>query len=407
MARKYCERHTIKKRPSNILVVSFDALRRDFVTTYNPDARCEDNVFSRAAKLGTVYRNALANGNWTIPSHASLFTGLEGQEHGIFNWRECIPMEVETLFDKATVADYRCAFLASKGVRELVKNRRAQFDFFSGTHEGDDQLITEGDRPWCVFWHFLDTHAPYNMVAPGPADLQNVDWQVEDNTINWLRELICTGRTSEITTKIKENLDVIGAKVSQLWSRLGSDTVVVLTSDHGEDFRRHMPFHCSFETTVLKVPMIVSAPGLASEISDELISHADIPSLIWDLASKESNEQRRQSLAKTPLSHQKGRVCICGPDAFDNKELFFATSDAELISISRPSTNERQHFRLNQDQRSRINAGSVAELSGLEDALEEIVYNFQGRATQVATIESNGEDVDALLEQLEKLGYIT
>ncbi len=403
MARPFCGRVTISRLP-NILIVSFDALRKDFVAAYSPEGGPED-VFARGAKSGVVFDAAMGSGNWTVPSLASLFTGLVGQQHGIYNWRERIPLGTETLFDQAVDAGYRCAFLSSLGVSKQVDNRIEKFTHFGDTYCGAHEEIADGDTPWCVFWHFLDTHAPYNMTAPRPADLDKIDWQVSDNTINWLRELICTGQVDCITDQIRANIAKVSGLVDDLWSQLGENTLVALMSDHGEDFRRHMPFHCSFETSVLRIPLTISAPGLEPGRDNRLIAHADLKSLIWDLATTNA-EQRQARMAQSTISQRLNRISICGPDAFDNEEVFFAAANRDKILVIQPSIGVEQRYSLNYDFRSRVHGREDDPVfTRLATAAKTIVAEFFDNHGK--TVDVSDSDVSLMLEQLEKLGYIT
>ncbi len=325
--------------------------------------------------------------------------------HGIYNWRERIPLETETIFDQAYAAGYRCAFLSSLGVGKQVDNRKEKFTYFGDTYCGAHEEIMDGEVPWCVFWHFLDTHAPYNMEAPRQADLEKTDWQVSDNTINWLRELICTGQVDRITDQIWRNLKEVSALVDGLWSQLGDDTIVALMSDHGEDFRRHMPFHCSFETSVLRIPLTISAPGLSHARDDRLITHADLKELIWDLATTPNGQSRTQRINQPTRSQQKQRVSICGPDAFDNEEVFFAAATREKLLVVQPSIGAEQRFLLNESCRSREHCSNPdPEFEHLSRAASSIVAEFFEHHGK--TVDVSDGDVSMMLEQLEKLGYI-
>ncbi|MBL3587599.1 sulfatase-like hydrolase/transferase [Rhodovulum sulfidophilum] len=403
MARPFCGRATISRLP-NILIVSLDALRKDFVATYSTVSGPED-IFSRGARSGVVFDSAMGSGNWTVPSHASLFTGQEGQQHGIYNWRERIPLGTETLFDQAVDAGYRCAFLSSLGVGKLVDNRVDKFTYFGDTYCGAHKEIADDDIPWCVFWHFLDTHAPYNMTAPRPADLHKIDWQVSDNTINWLRELICTRQVDRITDQIRANIGEVSGLIDDLWSRLGENTLVVLMSDHGEDFRRHMPFHCSFETSVLRIPLTISAQGLDPGRDNRLIAHADLKSVIWDLATT-NIEQRQARMAQPTISQRLKRISICGPDAFDNEEVFFAAGNRDKLVVIQPSIGVEQRYILNHDFRSRVyRQEDDPVFAWLATAAEKIVTEFFDNHDK--TVDVPDDDVSLMLEQLEKLGYIS
>ena len=72
----------------NVLLVSLDSVRRDLVGSYGrrprhaPDARTSPHL-DRLAERGVLFENASATSSWTLPSHASLFTGLPELVHAV------------------------------------------------------------------------------------------------------------------------------------------------------------------------------------------------------------------------------------------------------------------------------------------------------------------------------------
>lgn len=388
----------------NILLISFDALRRSFISVYGGDEYTD--VLERAAGSGIVFTNAIANGNWTVPSHASLFTGQEPQAHRIFNWRQRIPKNIDTIFCKARRSGYRTAFLASEGVRKLVDNREEEFEVFDATRSPSFERISDnGGAPWCILWHFLDTHAPYNMIAPRAPNLELIDYPLSDPTINYLRELICTGRIEVIKDQVRHNLRELSKMVQRLWDQLGQNTVVALFSDHGEDWQPFRPFHCSFEVPVLKIPLIVSAPGLPRVRDDRLVSHADVSDLVWCLAVEAENERADAYTRWQPRSDSLGRVAVCGPDSFDNKEVFLAACTSERMIVVKPSTTMRRYFIISgaerQEQSGKPNDPAWTWLNqALDKILDEYLLPSETEP------EMSSEDTELLLDRLEKLGYI-
>ena len=67
-------------RPNIILIVA-DTMRRDAVGVYNPDVKTHN--IDLLAKDSIVYSNAISPAPWTVPAHASLFTGKYTSEHGL------------------------------------------------------------------------------------------------------------------------------------------------------------------------------------------------------------------------------------------------------------------------------------------------------------------------------------
>ena len=67
-------------RPNVILILT-DTLRSDRLSCYGYDVRTSPNIDAFSEK-SVLFENAFASSCWTLPSHASLFTGFFPSEHG-------------------------------------------------------------------------------------------------------------------------------------------------------------------------------------------------------------------------------------------------------------------------------------------------------------------------------------
>lgn len=65
----------------NVVVIVLDTLRADHLGAYG-DTRGLSPGFDAIARQGTIFEDAYVNAPWTVPSHASLFTGLPARAHG-------------------------------------------------------------------------------------------------------------------------------------------------------------------------------------------------------------------------------------------------------------------------------------------------------------------------------------
>ena len=75
----------VAEKPPNIILVVIDTLRADRVGVYSNGSRSLTPNLDRLAESSIVYLNALSTAPWTLPAHASLFTGLYPETHGV-NW---------------------------------------------------------------------------------------------------------------------------------------------------------------------------------------------------------------------------------------------------------------------------------------------------------------------------------
>ncbi len=70
----------------NIILIVLDTMRKDSLATYGGKA-VTPNLDALVGE-SVVYPNAVAPSPWTLPSHASLFTGLYPSQHGVHETRE-------------------------------------------------------------------------------------------------------------------------------------------------------------------------------------------------------------------------------------------------------------------------------------------------------------------------------
>lgn len=133
------------KQPPNIILIIFDTTRMD--TIY--DNVNELQAFSLLCNHGVLYHNAVSPASWTIPSHASLFTGKYPSEHGIhyyFRNKDTFSIMAQRMDEYARSADSIPKILQGRGYStiSLHCNRLISSDSCFG--EGFDVCKTLG--PW-------------------------------------------------------------------------------------------------------------------------------------------------------------------------------------------------------------------------------------------------------------------
>ena len=100
-----CERASIDPRPSIVLIVA-DTTRQDAVSAYG-HVRGTTPFNDSLAAEGALYEEAFASAPWTLPSHATLLTGLAPERHGVGGSHLIIlPEELPTVAEALTAAGY-------------------------------------------------------------------------------------------------------------------------------------------------------------------------------------------------------------------------------------------------------------------------------------------------------------
>jgi choline-sulfatase len=250
----------------NLVLITIDTLRADRLGCYG-NRSVETPNLDRISREGAMAAQASVHAPLTRPSHVSLFTGLLPAGHGIRdNVSPSLRPDVPTLAEILHSTGFRTGGFVSSIVLSRQSGLGRGFDEYSDRFEadGDDArflntIQKRGDGPAAeaIAWleaqkgsrffawlHLYDPHDPYEPPEPYRARYADRPY---DGEVAWSDELV--GR--------------VDAALGRLGQR--ADTLLVVTSDHGEGLEEHgEAVHGFFvyETT-LRVPLLFRGPGVA------------------------------------------------------------------------------------------------------------------------------------------------
>ena len=298
-------------RPRSVLFYLVDTCRADRLSAYGAERETTPFLEEIAAK-GVVFEQCRSQAPWTKPSVASMLTSRYPGELGIYMLFHTLDDAHVTLTEAIAGAGYFAAGFAANPLMGAFSNYDQGFEFFVESiaiNKGDPINFASGsaaklnakigpwlkkDDSWPVFLyvHSVDPHEEYE---PAPeylkkfADPQDTkryrdEWKrllksrppVPGNHLtpaNFERTGIDPHWFIEQGKKLYD-ADVLAndAEIEQLWSMLqedgwGEDVVLVLTSDHGEEFFEHggTSHGYSLYDELVRVPLILYAPGLLPE----------------------------------------------------------------------------------------------------------------------------------------------
>jgi len=299
------------ERPPNLILVTFDALRADHLGCYGYNRNTSPNL-DAFARTGTFYARAVATSPWTLPTHASLFTGKYPFEHGAHGFRENpenapntyrLALEEYTLTEALQDRGYQtAAFVANPAFLSRWVRLNQGFKTYQIEHVDGDVLnervftwLQEAFRePFFLFINYMDTHFPYNTKpVPGLAEwtsdpdcakvMELLTAEVMPATGPLPGELIKTG-IDQYDTGIANVDRAWGALLERLKQlELDANTIIVLTSDHGEYFGEHHLVQHSKDVyqPVLWVPLLIRHPGRRQgQRVERPFSLAEVPALV-------------------------------------------------------------------------------------------------------------------------------
>jgi arylsulfatase A-like enzyme len=294
------------------LLVVIDTLRADAVSAYG-EVEGTTPAFDALAGEGLLYRHAFAPSPWTLPSHASLFTGLRVDRHGVgFGGR--LSTELTTIAEHLRDAGYETAGFSENPLISTPFGSDQGFEQFAAVtiddlrnrpnNSGDSQFdiveeirafATQRDRsrPYFLFANLMDPHEPYRdrevnrFVASGVS----VGTLWTRSRLKQTADLICDRLPSSADVEILRGLYL--GDVAEADAKLGriveiaresssaGRLIVVATSDHGEHFGEHrlLDHEFSVRAPVLKIPLVVH--GLA----DTEPGRIDAPVELADIAA--------------------------------------------------------------------------------------------------------------------------
>ncbi|MFQ5479025.1 MAG: sulfatase [Candidatus Binatia bacterium] len=261
----------------NLVVISMDTLRADHVGAYGYDRPTTPNI-DAFARQAAVFDSAISQSAWTRPAHISMFTGLYPAEHGVVSMADRLrfPSEPPTLASVLSARGYRSGAFTG-GV-----NMSARFGFDRGfsVYESHGKRMLDnveealrwidagGDQPFFLFIHGFEPHRPYKS---DPIDRQALGL-AKNRPRGWVRRCLegevpedASPWISEYDAAVHKGDRAVGRLLEGLRARgLDGETVVVFTSDHGEEFFEHG--HCYHIYTlyqeILRVPLILRVPTL-------------------------------------------------------------------------------------------------------------------------------------------------
>jgi arylsulfatase A-like enzyme len=301
----------------NILVLVLDTVRADYLSAYGYPRETTPRI-DRFAREGALFAKAYSSSSWTLPSHASILTGLTLSQHGASTVGHVFTADHPRLPRILQEHGYATgAFVANNIVvlpergfadgfdefdahylRSLVARttfgrsakaalRRVNFDLDAFRSAASINARFEqwrgsiGERPYFALINYMEAHQPYS-AGKETGDLRIWDrgpsrTADENHVLADLYERAVTGLDAEIGRL----LDDLARQPR--WN----ETLVVVLSDHGEAIADGS-FDHGTDLTIdqIHIPMIFRLPGRvpAGLTIGAPVSVTDVAATILDLA---------------------------------------------------------------------------------------------------------------------------
>jgi arylsulfatase A-like enzyme len=271
-------------RLRNIILITYDALRSDHLSSFGYERETSPFVDALIARSAS-FSNVTVPYPQTSQSFASLFTGTYPWHHGVWSTHTVLPDGLVTLAEELGDHGYRSYAVASninldprfnfdQGFDEYVVKKRSESDPVSVTEAALGLLRKGLERPFFLWVHYLDPHAPYEPPEELARGFFADERYRSDLDPGNYRENL-RGRTptvahiaaslarydGEILRQDRELHRLFAALEQQQYLE---DTLVVFTSDHGESMGQHGYYfnHGPSPYRELQVPLFFHSPGI-------------------------------------------------------------------------------------------------------------------------------------------------
>ena len=305
--------------PRAVFLIVVDTLRPDRLSCYGYQAHATPHI-DRLARRGVLFERAQSVASWTVPSMGAMMTSRYPTQLGmverpagdrVFKWRErrkqlsvTIPHDETTLAERLGEAGfYSAGFVNQPGINfkdgflqgfdewyyptsvsdierhdpNVPIDYRKWQPFLQYAEHLDRELVARfgewlgehKDGPVFAWVHLLTPHLPY---IPG---------------VKYLPESKHPTPSENYDGEVRAVDDMVGNILAAIDGHVGLErSLVIFASDHGEAFGEHdmMEHGHSLHTEVIRVPLIVSAPGLpAGESIDADVRLIDILPTVLDI----------------------------------------------------------------------------------------------------------------------------
>lgn len=444
----------------NVVLLVLDALRSDHLGASGYYRAASPNM-DKLAKNGVFFRNAITPIPRTSPAVASILTGLYPHSHGIrFLYTTKLNSNASTMQAILQAHGYSTVAHAielqdtglEKGFdifnpiswRIINKIKRSMKKTLMWEHKADPvemltnfgikQINSLKDKKFFLYLHYMGLHWPYDPPQPY-AEMFDKDYKGKHNfnkADNRLKrgDLIFNNKlpkeeNEHAVAHYDGAIRYVDFQIGRLIEHLNKnnlveDTLIILTSDHGEGFGEHNIYfehgEYLYDETLI-VPLIIRHPKLPHKIIKNQVQLTDIMPTVMELMGitlldeaegasllpliKENKEVRKYTFAETERSYYKqNRGIYLG--GVQGKWRMIRTDEWKLIYIPHPNEDIYELYNIKKDPRETTNLikknPEIAKI--LKEKLFEWIKDKKEKKEEQADLTEKSKKL------LRKLGYM-
>ncbi|MBL8840144.1 MAG: sulfatase [Planctomycetes bacterium] len=435
--------------PWNVVVISLDTLRADALGCYG-NATAQTPVLDALAARGARFERAFSPSSYTLPTHASLFSGQHPYVHGLLDLDDRLdPLRTPMLAERLRAAGYATAAFTGGGFVAPAFGFGAGFDLYGvddpmgrtqlrrdrpvpppSVRRADtpplapalDWLAAHAGSPFCLFLHTFFVHN-YTPAREYLAPFDDPDAVVLGDDPLALRAALLAGdaraaarlRALYAATVAQVDREFVGRVVAQLEAlQLLERTLVCVVADHGEEFGEHggVGHGHALHVESTHVPWIVAGPGIAPARHADPVELADVAAtLAARLGLPPDSRLLARDVFAPPADEPPPPLLVLGKPEQPTRQAALLAGPWKLMRRVVPGTEPTLAlYRLDEDfaeQRDRVGE-DAARRRGLEARLEAQLAALAhlARLLPSAAAPAGGQlDADARAT-LRELGYL-
>jgi arylsulfatase A-like enzyme len=300
----------------NIVLIVVDTLRADRLSQYGYSLDTSGSL-SKLTDVAVRFAETYSPSPWTKPSVASLFTGLSPAEHQVDRVGSALARSADTLAESLQDAGWETAAFTfnphitrkarfDQGFDEFVSYRGGVGhapDIRHMTRNALDWIREERTKPFFLYLQPMNVHGPYRVPKDALSKLLGrapvpgfhffgplVKAILNDGEIERRSEVtprMLQSMNERYDTAVRHTADELASFFDALdEAGLWENSLIVLTSDHGEELYDHGGFshRYSLHREVLHVPLFVKLPSSKSGgVVEEPVSLTDVHPTILEL----------------------------------------------------------------------------------------------------------------------------
>ena len=445
-----------KPSAPNLLLVSIDTLRSDHVGCYGYDQGTTPHL-DALARAGVLFSHVVAQAPYTLPSHATLFSGQFPSVHGVQTAHEVLSSTRSPLLAReldargyATMAVTGGGYVVprwgfDKGMdRFLVKDalRHKNREFFAELRgepvaDGDepkpepgvrwigDWLRGHRDQPFLLFLHTFEVH-DYDPPPEGitcirqgcAAPRVDVNRYRMHPRVGWKPLPITEAEHAHVVHRYDDALRHVDGVLGEVFAELeelglAERTIVAVTSDHGEEmFERGFLQHGkSVYEEVARIPLILRVPGRRPRVIDTPAMQADLAPMLFDALGLAPDER----MQGVDLLNRPAPERLTWTEIDDNFACRFSLREANGLKILHgppadvafESPVEWELYDLVRDPGEKHNLATERpdDLQRLRATLERTRVGLETLQRSLGSVAGAAEMDEATRQDLEDLGY--